>query len=60
MPNESRIEMDGNRPYLVCYYDIDRCNYGETIEAAKLRHKVTEPMPVLCLPIKKALEHEKR
>lgn len=57
---ESRIEINGNQKYLICFYDRDRTNFDEVISRALNKFKLKPgQVPVLCLP-KKRGNHVKR
>ena len=57
--DESRIETDGKRKFLTCFYDRTARNWDAVIQAALRKHglKVGE-CTVLCKPLKKGAINE--
>jgi len=50
---DTRLEINGNQKYLVCYYSASLKNWDEIINRALERHKIkVGECPVLCLPKK--------
>ena len=54
----SKLEINGGRKYLVCWYDTERCNWNGIINRALERHKLKPgECPVLCLAAKKEVQN---
>lgn len=51
---ESKLESDGVRKWVVCYYDPKMKNWDDVISRALTKHKLeVGECPVICLPIRK-------
>jgi len=51
--HESELKHNGGQKYLLVYYSNERRDWDECIERARNRHKVKEPITILCMPRKK-------
>jgi hypothetical protein len=47
---ESKLEQNAAGQYLICWYDPERRNWNQVIEAALNKHKLDNKTPILCLP----------
>jgi len=50
--HESELKENGGQQYLVVYYNRQLKDWDRAIDLAINRHKVTEPITIICMPRK--------